>query len=72
MPDQPERGWIDTGAARDARRKLTNLLAGDFMLYELTGDREMRVLRFPTRLTGAAGYVDRAFPRADGATPAAP
>jgi hypothetical protein len=69
MADHSERGWRDARGAPEARRKLTHLLAGDFLLYEVTADREMRVLRFPTRLTPAGACADRAFPRANGATP---
>lgn len=72
MPDHSERGWSDTRGAPEARRKLTHLLAGDFMLYELTADREMRILRLPTRITPRAACADRACPTADGAAPPAP
>ena len=71
MPDHSERGWSDARGAPEARRKLTHLLAGDFMLYELTADREMRILRLPTRLTPREACVDRASPRVDGAAPPA-
>ena len=47
MQDHSERGWSDARGAPEARRKLTHLLAGDFMLYEVTADREMRILRPP-------------------------
>lgn len=67
--DTGDRGWEDAPGASDARRKLVNLLAGDFMLYEITADREMLVLRLPRRLTPRAAASCRAFPRADGAAP---
>lgn len=67
MPDHAERGWKDATGAPEARRKLMHLLAGDYLLYEVTADREIRVLRFPTRVTAPAASVDRAFPRANGA-----
>ncbi len=69
MPDHSERGWSDARGALQARRKLTHLLAGDFLLYEVTADREMRVLRLPTRLNHPAGCGDRAFPTANGGAP---
>ena len=71
MPDHSERGWSDARGAPDARRKLTHLLAGDFLLYEVTGDREIRVLRFPTRLI-REDCPDRASPRANGGAPPPP
>lgn len=71
MPDHSERGWSDARGAPEARRKLTHLLAGNFMLYELTADREMRILRLPTRLTPREACADRASPRVDGAAPPA-
>jgi hypothetical protein len=57
--------------AREARRKLRNLLDGDFLLYELTGDRQMRVLRLPRRVSPPAGAGGRACPRAAGGAPPA-
>ncbi len=72
MSGHSERGWSDARGAPEARRKLTHLLAGDFMLYELTADREMLVLRLPTRLRPREVCADRAFPRADGAAPPPP
>ena len=73
--DQGQRGG-DAGApgAERARRKLRNLLAGDFLLYEVTAGRELRVLRFPRRTVSVsppAGAGGRAFPReGEGARPA--
>ncbi len=72
MPDHSERGWSDARGAPEARRKLTHLLAGDFMLFEVTADREMRVLHLPTRLTPREACADRASPRANGAAPPSP
>ena len=66
MPDHSERGWEEGDGAPEARRKLTHLLAGDFMLYEVTADREMRVLRLPTRLRPREEPVDRASRTANG------
>ena len=71
MPDHSERGWGDARDAIEARRKLTHLLAGDFMLYEVTADREMRVLRLPTRLRPREETVDRASRTANGGAPPA-
>lgn len=72
MPDHSERGWSDARGAPDARRKLTHLLAGDFLLYEVTADRELRVLRFPTRISRPEVCADRASPRANGGAPPSP
>ncbi len=72
MQDHSERGWSDARGAPEARRKLTHLLAGDFMLYEVTADREMRILRLPTRLSPREDCAGRAFPRASGAAPPSP
>jgi hypothetical protein len=69
MPDHSERGWGEMRGAPEARRKLTHLLAGDFMLYEVTADREMRVLRLPTRLRPREEPADRASPTANGGAP---
>lgn len=50
-------GGVPEGApgAREARRKLGNLLAGHFLLYEVTADREMRVLRLPRPIRPGEG-----------------
>lgn len=71
MPDHSERGWGEACGAHDARRKLTHLLAGDFLLYEVTADREMRVLRLPTRLRPREEPGDRASRTANGGAPPA-
>ena len=71
MPDHAERGWDDAPGAPEARRKLMHLLAGDYLLYEVTADREMRVLRLPTRIRPPAASGDRACRRANGAAPPA-
>ena len=56
--------------ADEGERKVRHLLAGDFLLYEVTTDRELRVLRFPRRFTRPAASSGRAFPRgASGAPP---
>ena len=58
-------------AESSADRKLSNLLAGDYLLYELTADRQMRVLHLPRRFTPPAAPGGRAFPTGGaGATPA--
>lgn len=72
MRDEDEPGWGEGAGATAARRKLGSLLAGDFLLYEVTGDREMRVLRFPRAVTRPAGSGGRASPRAGGAAPPPP
>jgi hypothetical protein len=69
MPEHAERGWDDAPDAPEARRKLMHLLAGDYLLYEVTADREMLVLRLPTRIRPPEACGDRAFPRANGAGP---
>lgn len=69
--DQRRRGPEDDRA----RRKLRNLLAGDYLLYEVTAHRELRVVRFPRRavaVTPPAGDDGRAFPRGGGAARRAP
>ena len=66
MPDHSEGGWGDACGTPEARRKLTHLLAGDFMLYEVTADREMRVLCFPRRVSPGEGHGDPPSPRAAG------
>jgi hypothetical protein len=71
MPEHAERGWDDAPGAAEARRKLVNLLAGDYLLYEITADREMLVLRLPTRVRPPAGSAGRAFPTAGEAAPPA-
>lgn len=55
--------------AVEAHRKLCNLLAGDFLLYELTADRELHVLRFPRRLIPREASGGRASPREGGGAP---
>jgi hypothetical protein len=66
MGDDAERGWPDGApGVTEARRKLDNLLAGRFLLYEVTGDREMRVLSFPRRIP-REGPADPPFRRAAG------
>jgi hypothetical protein len=63
MWDQGEPGWDDgEPGALEARRKVEHLLAGDYLLYEVTGDRELRVLRLPRRLTSLGDAGDPAFP----------
>jgi hypothetical protein len=67
-----ERGWPDGGPGVDeARRKLHNLLAGRFLLYEVTADRQLLVLSMPRRLTATGGPADRPFRRAAGEAPPA-
>jgi len=67
MRDDGERGWPDGApGVTEARRKLHNLLAGDFLLYEVTADREMRVLCFPRRVSPGEGHGDPPSPRAAG------
>ena len=61
----------DLRADAAAARKLANLLAGDYLLYELTAEREMRVLHLPRRLSppgASAGGASRTA--GGGATPA--
>jgi hypothetical protein len=60
MPDHDGGG---RRAETPAARKMRHLLAGDYLLYELTGDRQMRVLHLPVRLTAPEGCAGRAFPR---------
>ncbi len=64
---RPDSGPVELAA----RRKLRNLLEGRFLLYELTGDREMHVLRLPRRLTPREGSGDRASRTAGGGGPPA-
>lgn len=72
MRDDDDRGWPDGApGVTEARRKLHNLLTGEFLLYELTADREMRVLSFPRRVSVSEGRVDRPFRRAAGGAPPA-
>jgi hypothetical protein len=59
-------------AIDEGDRKLRHLLAGDFLLYEVTTDRELRVLRFPRRFTRPAGSSGRAFPRGASEAPPSP
>lgn len=57
------RGTTESGPPVDAgERKVRRLLAGDFLLYELTANRELRVLRFPRALTSPAGSGDPPSP----------
>jgi hypothetical protein len=72
MPDDAERGWGDAQGAPEARRKLTHLLAGDYLLYEVTADREMRVLRFPTRIIAREAVGEGASPGTNGGGPPPP
>lgn len=73
MRDDGDRGWPDGApGVAEARRKLHNLLAGDFLLYEVTADREMRVLRFPRRLIPSEGSAGPPSRRAAGGAPPAP
>ena len=63
-------GRAGSSAAEEGDRKLRHLLAGDFLLYEVTTERELRVLRFPRRLTRPGASFDRASRRgASGAPP---
>ena len=67
MSQHPAAGRAES----PADRKLCNLLAGDYLLYELTADRQMRVLHLPRRISPPAGCAGRAFPTGGaGATPA--
>ncbi len=66
------RGTPGSSAAENGDRKLRHLMAGDFLLYEVTADRELRVLRFPRRLTPPAGSSGPAFPRGAAGAPPAP
>jgi hypothetical protein len=55
-----------TAAARAetaAERELRHLPAGDHLLYEPSGDRQMPVLHLPRRLSPPAGCAGRACPR---------
>lgn len=73
MGDEVERGWPDGApGAGEARRKLHNLLAGHFLLYEVTADREMRVLRLPRRVTPSGAPAGPASPRGAGGGPPPP
>lgn len=72
MWDEGQRGWPDDApGVPEARRKIHNLLAGDFLLYEVTADRELHVLRFPRRLTAVEGNGGRVSRRAAGGAPEA-
>jgi hypothetical protein len=65
----PHRDEAGTEAA--TARKVARLLAGDYLLYELTAEREMRVLHLPRRVSPPAAAAGPASPRAGGgATPA--
>ena len=55
-----------------AARKVASLLSGDFLLYELTAGREMRVLHLPRRLSPPAACAGRASRRAAGGASPAP
>lgn len=70
MPPHPYDGRAQEAAAR----KIARLLAGDYLLYELTGEREMRVLHLPRRISPAppAAAAGPASRRAGGAAPPAP
>lgn len=66
-------GWTSGPSAVDeGDRKVRHLLAGDFLLYEVTSDRELRVLRFPRRLTRPEASSGPAFPRGASGAPPAP
>ena len=61
----------DLRADAAAASKLAHLLAGDYLLYELTADREMRVLHVPRPVSPRAAAAGRASRTAGGgATPA--
>jgi hypothetical protein len=66
------RGMPGASAAESGDRKLRHLMAGDFLLYEVTADRELRVLRFPRRLTRPGASSGPAFPRGVAGAPPAP
>lgn len=59
-----------------AARKIARLLAGDYLLYELTAEREMRVLHLPRRISPrvdpAAAAAGPASRRAGGGGTPAP
>jgi hypothetical protein len=55
-----------------AARKVASLLAGDFLLCELTAERELRVLHLPRRLSPPAACAGRASRRAAGGASPAP
>jgi hypothetical protein len=55
-----------------ATRKVASLLAGDFLLCELTAERELRVLHLPRRLSPPAACAGRASRRAAGGASPAP
>ena len=59
-------------APESGDRKLRHLMAGDFLLYEVTADRELRVLRFPRRLTRPGASSGPAFPRGVAGAPPGP
>ena len=65
----PQHDLRDDAAAA---RKVAHLLAGDYLLYELTADREMRVLHLPRRVSPPAARAGRASRRAAGGAPPAP
>ena len=56
----------DRRAHAAAERKLASLLAGDFLLWELTAGREMRVLHLPRRVSPPAAPAGPASRRAAG------
>ena len=61
----------DPRAQEAAARKIARLLAGDYLLYEVTAEREMRVLHLPRRVSPPAAAAGPASRRAGGgATPA--
>ena len=54
-----------------AARKVARLLAGDYLLYEVTAERALRVLHLPRRVSPPAAAAGPASRRAGGgATPA--
>jgi hypothetical protein len=62
----------DTRSEAASARKIAGLLAGDFLLYEVTADREMRVLHLPRRVSPPAAAAGRASRRAAGGASPAP
>ncbi len=67
----------DQPAAQEATaRKIAGLLAGDYLLYEVTAEREMRVLHLPRRVSSridpAAAAAGPASRRAGGGATSAP
>ncbi len=67
MPPHRDDPRADAATAR----KIAGLLAGDYLLYEVTAERDMRVLHLPRRLSPPAACAGPASRRAGGgATPA--